>query len=818
MNSSNTPGGSLKRRLGFRLLLIFFGLFAAGVLMAGVTALVMAPTLPSVHNIMKKRLKAPLQVLTRHGQLVAQFGNEERMPVTIQHVPATLIQAVLAAEDSSFYTNPGIDPLGIARAAWVDLLTGRKAQGASTITMQVARNYFLSPRKTFTRKIKEVLLAFKIARELSKKQILQLYLNKIFLGNHAYGFEAAAHVYYGKSLQQLSLPQFAMLAGLPQAPSLDNPINHPNNARARRHYVLTRMRVLGDITRAQFAAADAAHVATRAHTIHYHVHAPYVAEMVREYMVKHYGEKKTYDGGYRVYTTLGASEQMAADRAVRDGLLAYNRRHGYTGPAAVVPVNSQTSQRELDHDLQHYTTVGGLIPAIVLNVGQRSVTAYDLDRHRVRVGWAGLSWAAPFITVNSEGPRPQNAGSILRVGDVIYLQHEGKQTFALAAIPRPYAALVSLRPTDGSVAALVGGFDFYHDNFNCVTQAGRQPGSSFKPFVYSAAIAKGYTAASVFSGAPIVALSGAHGQLWRPHDFSEHFRGLTRMRVGLADSVNLVSIRILRAIGIGYAIRYAERFGFKSSELPHSLSLVLGSASLTPLEMARGYTVFANGGFRVRPYFIRKIVDERGKVVWRANPVVVPSATGTPISATALPDASDGTAAAPRYAVQAISPQNAFIMTSMMESVIQSGTGQLALSLKRQDIAGKTGTSNHERNAWFSGFSPYLETTTWMGFPVPKSLGHDEVGARAALPIWVQYMGAVLAGRPDTPFAMPPGIVTATINRHTGQICHASNPLAMKEVFIKGTVPSNAPAAPGQPSSGPPVPLPPQNVRSNGLF
>ena len=804
MDPLNTPGASLKRRLGFRLLLSFFGLFAGGVLVAGVTALVIAPTLPSVHNIMKKRLKAPLQVLTRHGQLIAEFGDEERMPITLEQVPTTLIQAVLAAEDSSFYTNPGIDLLGIARAAWVDLATGRKAQGASTITMQVARNYFLSPHKTFTRKIKEVLLAFKIARELSKKQILQLYLNKIFLGNHAYGFEAAAHIYYGKSLEKLTLPQLAMLGGLPQAPSLDNPIDHPKNARTRRHYVLTRMLALGYITAAQYAAADASPVTTRPHMIHYHVHAPYVAEMVREYMVKNFGRKKTYDDGYQVYTTLGASEQMAADKAVQDGLLAYSRRHGYYGPTATIPIDSQTSQHRLNRDLRHYTTVGGLIPAIVLSVGHRSVQAYDLDRRQVRIAWAGLSWAAPFISVNNEGPAPTQASDILKVGNVIYLQHKGPQTWALTQIPRPYAALVSLRPADGSVAALVGGFDFYHDNFNCVTQAYRQPGSSFKPFVYSAALAKGYTAASLFSGAPIVALSGQHGELWRPHNYSEHFRGLTRMRVALAQSINLVSVRILRAVGIRYAVQYAERFGFKSSELPHSLSLVLGSATLTPLEMARGYTVFANGGFRIQPYFIRKIVDETGKVVWRAKPVTVPPAAGTP---------EPTIAGNPRYAVQAISPQNAFIMTSMLQSVIRSGTGQLALTLKRVDLAGKTGTSNHERNAWFSGFSPYLETTTWMGFPVPKSLGHFEVGAHAALPIWVQYMGSVLAGRPDTPFAQPKGIVTATINRDTGQICSPSDPAAMREHFIKGTVPGKA--SPGQ---GPTVPLPAQNVRSSGLF
>ncbi|MHB1565818.1 MAG: penicillin-binding protein 1A [Acidiferrobacter sp.] len=815
MDPSSPPPAPRKRRLAFRLLLVFFGFFAAGVLVAAVTALVIAPTLPSVHNIMHKRLKAPLRVVTRHGALIANFGDEQRLPVTLKQVPPLLIHAVLAAEDSSFYSNPGIDLEGIMRAAWVDLVTGRKAQGASTITMQVARNYFLSPHKTFTRKIKEVLLAFKIARRLTKQQILQLYLNKIFLGNHAYGFAAAAQIYYGQPLKQLTLPQLAMLAGLPQAPSLDNPIDHPHNARIRRRYVLSRMRTLGFITASQYAAANAARVATRPHSLHYQVNAPYVAEMVREYMIRHYGRTKTYDDGYTVYTTLGAAEQTAADRAVRAGLLAYNIRHGYYGPTAQLPATALATARSRDRALRPYPTVGGLLPGIVTAVGVHSVQVYDLDRKTVSIGWSGLSWAAPFVNVNAEGYAPTTAANVLAVGDVIYMDHSGPHQWALSQIPRPYAALVSLRPRSGSVAALVGGFDFYHDNFNCVTQAYRQPGSSFKPFVYSAAIAKGYTAASMFSGAPIVALSGAHGELWRPHNYSDHFRGMTRLRVALAQSINLVSIRVLRAVGIRYAVRYAQRFGFKAAQLPHSLSLVLGSATLTPWEMARGYTVFANDGYRIRPYFIRKIVDENGHLIWRAHPLRVPVAgPGGAHRAVAIAVATPTTP--PRLAPRVITAQNAFIMTSMMESVIRSGTGQRALSLHRIDLAGKTGTSNHERNAWFSGFSPSLETTVWVGFPVPSSLGRYEVGANAALPIWIRYMGAALQGRADTPFAVPPGIVTAWVDRHTGQLTARTNPLAIREYFIKGTVPGKAAAESGG-RALPPVPLPAQNVRG-GLF
>lgn len=809
MDPSSPPTAPPRRRLALRLLLVFFGLFAAGVLMAAITALVIAPTLPSVHNIMHKRLRAPLRVVTRHGALIADFGDEQRLPVTLNQVPPRLIQAVLAAEDRSFYSNPGIDLEGIARAAWVDLITGRKAQGASTITMQVARNYFLSPHKTFTRKIKEVLLAFKIARRLTKRQILTLYLNKIFLGNHAYGFEAAAQIYYGKPLKQLTLPQLAMLAGLPQAPSLDNPIDHPHNARSRRHYVLSRMRALHYITARQYADANDAPVATRAHSLHYQVNAPYVAEMVREYMIRHYGRKKTYDDGYTVYTTLGAAEQTAADHAVRAGLLAYNLRHGYYGPTAYLPPAALATTRARNRALRPYPTVGGLVPGLVTAVGVHSVQVYDLDHKTVTIGWSGLHWAAPFINVNAEGYAPTTARNVLAAGDVIYMDRRAPHQWVLAQIPRPYAALVSLRPRNGSIAALVGGFDFYHDNFNCAIQAYRQPGSSFKPFVYSAAIAKGYTAASMFSGAPIVALSGAHGELWRPHNYSDHFRGMTRLRVALAQSINLVSIRVLRAVGIGYAVRYAQRFGFPAAQLPHSLSLVLGSATLTPLSMARGYTVFANGGYRIHPYFIRKIVNENGRVIWRAHPRTVPAAT------TGAGGVATGLTA--RLAPRVITAQNAFIMTSMMESVIRSGTGQRALSLHRIDLAGKTGTSNHERNAWFSGFSPYLETTVWVGFPVPSSLGRYEVGANAALPIWIRYMGAALRGRPDTPFPIPPGIVTAWINRRTGQLTARTDPLAIREYFIKGTVPGT-PAAPGADHRPlPPVPLPAQNVRG-GLF
>ena len=821
-------------------LIALSGLFATGVLLTALVAVVLIPTLPSVSGLGTEQLKVPMRVYTAGGKLIAEFGAEKRIPVTFNQIPPLLIHAILSAEDDSFYYNEGIDFEGIVRAAWVDLRTGHRAEGASTITMQVARNYFLSPKKTYTRKLKEMLLALKIEREYTKDEILDLYVNKIYLGNHAYGFAAAAQVYFGKKLDQLTLPEAAMLAGLPQAPSRDNPFNSHKDARIRRAYVLGRMLKLGFINRAAYDAAVNSPLPSAPRSQGYRVQAPYVAEMVRQYMYQHYSAK-SYAKGYNVYTTIRARDQDAANRALQQGLLAYDRRHGYRGPAGHAHIGAGTSTDQLDLILRDYPIVGPLTPAIVTRVGNQDAAAYAQNGKSVTLDWGGLSWARRYLSVNRQGPPPQTAGDVVRVGDIIYLQRLRNGTWRLAEVPKVAGALVSLDPNNGAILALTGGFDFYQSSFNRATQAQRQPGSSFKPFVYCAALDKGYTAASTVSGAPIVVPDANQGAAWRPENYERNFVGPTRLRTALALSLNLVSIRLLRDITPAYAVQYLARFGFDPSTLPDSLSLVLGSASVTPLQMASAYAVFANGGYRVQPHFILRIEDEDHHVLEQANPPVVcdpqgytnaardggggaPAACPTPQPAgnAAVPAATrpaSGTAASAvatspvRWAPRVISADDAFIMTSMMHSVITSGTGQGALVLKRDDLAGKTGTTNNQKDAWFSGFDSHVVTSVWVGFDQPAPLGHYEVGARAALPIWVNYMRTALAGYPPQPLVPPPGIVTAMIDRRTGLLASPSDPRAMQEYFIQGTVPK---AGIRLDASSPGAP-PPESVRQ-GLF
>ncbi len=821
-------------------LIALSGLFATGVLMLALIALVLTPTLPSVGGLRKEQLKVPMRVYTAGGTLIAEFGAEKRIPVDFKQIPPLLIDALLSAEDESFYYHEGIDFEGIVRAAWADLRSGHRIQGASTITMQVARNYFLSPKKTYTRKLKEMLLALKIEREYTKDEILDLYVNKIYLGNHAYGFAAAAQVYFGKKLDQLTLPEAAMLAGLPQAPSRDNPFNSHKDARIRRAYVLGRMLKLGFINRAAYNAAIASPLPSAPSSQGYSVQAPYVAEMVRQYMYQHYSTN-SYAKGYNVYTTIRAKDQEAANHALQRGLLAYDRRHGYRGATGHAHINAGTSTGQLDRILKDYPVVGPLMPAIVTQVNGRTAAVYAQNGSNITLNWNGLSWARRYISVNRQGPAPQTAADVVRVGDIIYIQPLHSGTWRLAEVPNVAGALVSLDPNNGAILALTGGFDFYQSSFNRAIQAERQPGSSFKPFVYCAALDKGFTAASLVSGAPIVVPDANQGATWRPENYERNFVGPTRLRKALALSLNLVSIRLLREITPNYAVQYLARFGFDPATLPDSLSLVLGSASVTPLQMVSAYAVFANGGYRVQPHFILRIEDEKHHVLEQANPPVVCDASGhtnaardggggapaacptpqppvSPAQTAATGAAATATSAltttAPiRWAPRVISADDDFIMTSMMHSVITSGTGQGALVLGRRDIAGKTGTTNNQRDAWFSGFNPDVVTSVWVGFDQPAPLGRGEVGARAALPIWVNYMRTALAGYPQVPLVPPPGIVTAMIDRDTGQLAGPTDPRAMQEYFIQGTVPKAGirldATTPGAP--------PPESVRQ-GLF
>jgi penicillin-binding protein 1A len=801
-----------------------FGLLASAVVILTLIALILTPTLPALDDLSGAQLKVPLRVYTADGELLAEFGEEKRIPVKIEEVPDMFIKAVLAAEDRSFFYHHGVDFVGILRAALHNLRTQSTSQGASTITMQVARNFFLSPEKTYTRKLKEVLLAFKIERELSKQQILELYFNKIFLGHRSYGFAAAAQIYYGKNLQDLTLPEMAMLAGLPKAPSRDNPLTNPENAIERRNTILKQMLNLNFIDEAAYAEAVNAPLAAARHAFTSDTAAPYVAELVRQYMIQTYDEK-TYAGGFHVYTTLNARHQQAAVRALRTGLLEYDRRHGYRGPAGKVTIRGEPDPVQLDDALKDYRVVGNLLPGVVLQVGEKSAQVYTQDGATVELGWGGLSWARRYIDENTLGNAPKNAADVVRQGDIIYLEAvEAPQQlpetgpWRLAQIPEAAGALVALRPADGAVLALTGGFDFYQSSFNRVTQAERQPGSSIKPFIFSAALDKGFTVASTVSGAPIVMDGGdSPEEEWRPEDYSKKFYGPTRLRKALAQSLNLVSVRLLRALGVSYTVEYMERFGFDPAKLPRNLSLALGTASATPMQMVNAFTVFANGGYRVTPYFIARVEDANHNVLEQAKPAVICrecEAQGNPPAAATTGAAAD-TTEQPVYAPRVLSPETGFLMASMLQDVIRAGTGRGALVLGRQDLAGKTGTTNDYRDAWFSGFNSEVAATAWVGFDQPVSLGRGETGGRTALPVWIDFMRDALAGVPEKPLPVPETMVRITINSETGKPTTPDDPEAMEEYFAPGTeTPQDLPGTEGETDGAAPA-APPENIREN---
>ena len=800
-------GQALPRKPWQLLLIGVFGLLVSGVLLSAVVALVLVPTLPSLDSLSDTPLKVPLRVYSSEGILLGEFGDEKRIPVTVAEVPEMLLQAILAAEDHSFFYHQGVDFLGIGRAAWSNLRSGRTGEGASTITMQVARNYFLTPEKTYTRKLKEILLAFKLERDLSKQQILELYLNKIFLGNRAYGFAAAAQIYYGKPLNDLTLAEMATLAGVPKAPSRTNPLSNPDSALERRNYVLRHMFKLDFIDQTAYTEALNAPIGVNKHSVRYTVEAPYIAEMVRQYMLQAYADN-TYGGGYHVYTTVRAAHQQAANAALRKGVLEYDRRHGYRGAAGNVRLGARTSRSDKEGILKDYSAVGQLQPAIVTAVHDKSMTAFTQEGQDIVVGWPGLAWAQAYITEDSVGPAPKTARDVVQAGDVVYLEQTQDGEWQLGQLPRATGAIVALDPNDGALRALAGGLDFYQSSFNRALQAQRQPGSSLKPFVYSAALEKGFTAASTISGAPIVVQDVSLEDEWRPEDYSRQFYGPTRLRKALALSLNLVSVRLLRAIGPEYAAQYMERFGFDPKKLPANLSLVLGAIEATPLDMARAFAVFANGGYRTTPYFIERVEDAKQNVLERALPVV--TCEECPPADAGKKDSADGSKPV-RYAERTITPENAFIMTSILRDVITAGTGQSAQVLGRKDLAGKTGTTNDHRDAWFSGYNADLVVTSWIGFDQPTPLGKGETGGRAALPMWIDYMRAALDGVPEKPLVRPPGVISAPINRDTGRLTDAGDPHAMQEYFIEGTL--DGAGGEGEDGGALPKPALPENLR-----
>ena len=811
-------------RLIFRFLLVSFVL-GFGTLI--ITYLVVAKDLPDVETLRDVQLQVPLRVYTKDAKLISVFGEKRRIPVRIDEMPEHLKNAFIAGEDARFREHPGVDYQGITRAVWTLATTGEKSIGGSTITQMLARNFFLTLEKTFTRKIKEIFLALAIERKLTKDEILELFLNKILLGHRAYGVGAASDVYYGKPVDQLSLAQCAMLAALPKAPSRINPITSPERAMSRRDYVLGRMLELGYIDDSAYQQAKSERNTAFYHGATTEVSAPYLAEMVRKDMLARFGQA-AYTGGYEVYTTIDSSLQAVANQSVANGLEEYDRRHGYRGAEAHINLTGSDTTSDWDEILRPYKAVAGMVPGLVTEVDEDIALIYQADGQTIALSLADMQWAKKFISRDRVGFDPKSVVDVLQRGDIIrtYIGDGGQRQ--LAQLPETEALLISLSPHDGSIKALVGGYNYARSKFNRVTQSRRQPGSGFKPFIYSSALAKGKTTASIINDAPIVFSDSELERDWKPQNYSEKFFGPTRLREAMVNSRNLVSIRLLRDIGIPYATRYISQFGFDPAELPGNLSMALGSASLKPLSLARGYAVFANGGHLIDPYFVDRVVDAKGTVLVAASPRVVCPECDESVEAEVEPvvtelkqpsfrplqlesetdltvmeheaievrDAVAVTSPAPRV----ISEQNAFLIRSMMMDVIRRGTGKKAMTLGRNDLAGKTGTTNEQRDAWFSGYNNEIVTSVWVGFDSHEPLGRYEVGGKAALPIWINYMRVALKDVPDQSPEIPEGITQARIDPETGLLARLENPAAVMEVFKTGTLPSMEDAVEGDDS------------------
>jgi penicillin-binding protein 1A len=783
-----------------------------GVLALGIVYWLVAPQLPNVQELRNVAMQVPLSVYTADGKLIAQFGETRRYPVKVQAIPLRLKQAFIAIEDARFYKHQGLDFRGISRAVWLLATTDdRRVPGGSTITQQVAKNFYLSSEYSYSRKLREMALALKMERELSKDEILELYLNKIFFGNRAYGVAAAAEFYFGKRIDQLTLAEAAALAATPKYPSSGNPVINPTRNKVRRDYVLQRMGELKFITPAEAAAAQAEPSNASPHEPPVEVDAPWLAEMVRAAMVERYGgEAET--SGYRVFTTVRSADQLAANKSVRDGLVEYDRRHGWRGVEGHLELTGAESATDLRAQLQRFSSINGMMPGVVTGVADGKAQVRLRTGDQVELDAASTKWT---------GKTP---ASLLKVGDVVRVvaapakvdAASGKAStgpaqpqatgYELAQLPKAEAALVSLQPEDGALRALVGGFSFSRSKFNRVTQAQRQPGSSFKPFLYSAAMERGYTPATIVLDAPVV-FRDRVGHVWQPQNDNGKFSGPMRMREALVQSRNLVSVRLLDAIGVDFARQYITHFGFKLESLPANLSMSLGTASLTPMSIARGYTVFANGGFLVEPYFIARVLDRNGVVIaathapraCRACPqrlateqraqVVVDdfdfSADG-PTAAKPAAAPADPDAAGPPTVVMAprsIDERTAFLARSLMLDVVNRGTATAAKVLERADIGGKTGSTNDHRDAWFSGFGGDLVTTVWVGRDNFESLGYREYGGKAALPIWIGYMGAALKDVPLMDATPPQGIVTVSVNRASGGLVPEGTPGALVDYF-----------------------------------
>lgn len=815
----------------------------------------MRSELPNVESLKDLHWQTPLQVFSRDGLLISQFGEKKRTPLSLDQVPQQLIDALLATEDDRFYMHFGVDPIGMGRAI-LGKLMGQDKGGASTITMQVARNFFLTREITYTRKIREIFLSFHIESLLSKDEILMLYINKIPLGHRSFGFGAAAQVYYGKEIDELSLAQIAVLAGLPKAPSTLNPIRSPERAKSRRAVVLQRMLVSGYITEQQYNTAKTAAITGKRHGAEIELNAPYIAEMAHNEVLKRYGKDKTYTEGYKVFTTVTAKLQTAAEQALVNNLLNYDQRHGYRGPIKSLRPNSVSTiesenqitiplnQEEITKALYDANYYQMLVPAVVTAVEDKSVTIQLRSKEIATINWAGLAWARPYINDQKQGTPPKSAADVVSYGDIILVSKMPDNNYRLGQLPTASAAIVSLSPDDGAIKAAVGGFSFRQSQFNRVTQAKRQVGSNIKPFIYSAALEHGFTLASLVNDAPINQWDRSSGVVWRPRNSPETYVGPLRVRLALAQSKNVIAVRLLQSVGVRNTIEHLTNFGFKASDLPNSETLALGSAALTPLEVATGFAVFANGGFLVEPYLIERIENSNGDVIYQADPALAcdPCIAGNAVesskfsteddinqsdnqdertisavqsAATTFETTSELTTEV-NQAKRVISPQNAFLVTQALNTAIWGadwatkhgwqGTGWRARILKRRDIAGKTGTTNEAKDAWFSGFSRHLITTSWIGFDDPShilgqtvynnNLGKNqttgtEFGAKSAQPAWIDFMRVALADVETEVFQPPVDIVSVRIDKKTGKLTTKTDKTSEFEYFRLGNVPTD---------------------------
>ncbi len=739
------------------------GLLLTVTLVTTVAAALIYPSLPSLEALTDYRPKMPLRIYSEEGGLLAEFGEERRSVVHLKDTPLILRQAILAAEDERFYEHGGVDTLGVLRAALANVFSGGAKEGASTITMQVARNFFLSSEKTFRRKLNEAMLAIKIEHTLTKDQILELYINQIYLGQRAYGFAAAARTYYGKPIGQINLAEAAMLAGLPKAPSAYNPVVNPVRARTRQLYVLGRMRQLKFITGDQYEQAKAMKLHVRHSDQMYETAASYVAEMARQYAYQKYGEQ-VYISGMKVYTTIRMAEQKAAEDAVRAGVVEFNRRRGYTSPEAQVALPEGTQREAVIEEALSRDDVNGMVPALVMAIDKSRIQVRLRGGELVDLGASELKFARNALSAKT--PVAQR----LKVGSVVRIVQLGKgQPWQLTYLPTVESALVALAPTSGAITALVGGFDYTRNQFNHVVQAWRQPGSSFKPFIYSAALERGITPATVYDDGPInIPPEQTGGQAWEPKNYDDERDGLITVRTALTRSNNLASIRLLQATGTDFAQPYALKFGFNKERIPPYLTMALGAGEVTPLQLVRAYAAFAAGGLQPKPYYLERITDQNDKLLETFQP-------------------------AP--AERVIDARNAFIMTSMMQDVVRKGTAAAAAKLGRTDLAGKTGTTNDHRDAWFAGFNAQRVAVAWVGYDQPKPLGPGETGARAALPIWMRYMAVALRGVANTPYAVPEGVVTMNVDPKTGALVSEGG---MPEYFLQEFTPRTMGSSPSQ--------------------